>query len=184
MVLLRLERCFHLPRHNTITSGRICQALFRPGLLRPCRPATARCANIIVQGLQPPLRGATFTGVQGTRENPLGPDEAGGFSLALRMPFQLFRERHPLLAPASQSSLDIRSARVPPNATKPLPFCCVRYLCIQYGTQKEASLPYNARHTKVVICVSIFLVALVCFALHFCLLPAAKELSRHKHATR
>lgn len=33
-VLCRLGRCIHLPRHDTTRSGRSCQALFRPGLLR------------------------------------------------------------------------------------------------------------------------------------------------------
>ena len=45
MVLFRLERCFHLLRHNSTTIGRICQALFRPGLLRLRRPAAVSCLS-------------------------------------------------------------------------------------------------------------------------------------------
>lgn len=45
MVLFRLARCFHLPRHNPTPAGRTCQAFFLPGLLRRLLPAALSCLS-------------------------------------------------------------------------------------------------------------------------------------------
>ena len=56
--------------------------------------------------------GATSIGVHGAREKPLGLIDQAAF-FTLRVPLQLCRKLHPLLAPAAQSSLDIRSVKAP-----------------------------------------------------------------------